>query len=172
MKNIAHILLGLALVSLLAACGGSGGSSSGGGSSTTVAGSYSGTVRATVSGGGMSIPTVGSIDLMIHEDGTVISDPGTQFPGRGSVSGNRLALNVGANSFNEPGLSCRGSIRLEGTISGDRISGTVSGVAISCNGVPIGVSGSFNASRVAQARQAADRRSLFRIGDSLRHLMP
>ncbi len=154
------------MVFALAACGGGSGgsSSSGGGGVGSFAGSYLGTANVTVAGGGGSERVVGSIEFIIRPDGTVVSDPGTDFSGNGSVQGDRFVLNIAASSFNEPGVSCLGSFRIEGTISGNRITGTIRGSSISCNGVSFTVTGSFTATRTAQSRRAFDGQALQAVG--------
>ncbi len=147
------------VVLVLAACGGSGSSSSGGGAGS-FAGTYTGLANLTISGGGASERVIGSLEFLIRSDGSVVSDPGTDFSGQGSVQGNRLILNLAASSFNEPGLSCMGSFRLEGTISGNTITGTIRGSSITCNRVRFTVTGTFNVRKVAQSRRAWDGQAL------------
>lgn len=61
---------------------------------------------------------------------------------------------------------------MPGTVRGDRIEGSVSSGRISCNGVPITVTGSFNANRVVQARAAIGGGATGAIGDTIRAVAP
>jgi hypothetical protein len=138
------ILIGL----LLAGCGGGGKTSSGaGGASDNPAGAYSGNMTANISIGANKTTTGGLIDIVIHEDGSVVSDPGTYFQGNGRLTGNQVVIDVPNSSLSEPGLACAGTIRLTGTWQGNQIAGQVQGINLSCNGVPIFMTGTFLVTR-------------------------
>lgn len=166
MKPTLRVLFISFFAFILGACGGSGSSSSGGGGS--FAGSYTGIATITITGGGASTTITGSLDIVIRPDGSVVTDPGTDFSGFGSVSGSTVIVNISASAFNEPGLSCLGSFRIEGTVAGNRITGTISGSSITCNGIPFIVSGTFNVVRVGSSRAVLDGRAMSVIGSTLR----
>lgn len=166
MKLTLRIFLASFVSLVLAACGGSGSSSSGGGGS--FAGSYSGTATITITGGGASSTVTGAFVIVINPDGSVVTDPGTDFSGFGTLTGSTVIVNISASTFNEPGLSCLGSFRFEGTIAGNRITGTISGSSITCNGIPFTVTGSFNVVRVGSSRAVLDGRVMSGIGSALR----
>lgn len=159
-------------VLLLAACGG--GSSSGGGGGASVAdtggatgsnpgntssggtpsyaGSYGGFATSTMSAPGMSPQTVtGTILFVIDAQGNVTSDPGTDFSGTGTLNGNSFTVSIPASFANQPGVNCTGSVVLQGTISGNKINGTVSQSGFTCNGVPFELTGTFSVMRTAGA---------------------
>lgn len=54
------------------------------------------------------------------------------------------------DEFTEAGITCSGSISVAGTVSGDNISGPVSG-SVTCNGIPIDISGDLRATRSTTA---------------------
>ena len=150
MKAITIVVLSF----LLTACGG-GSSGGGGGAPASFAGMYGGIATITMSAPGATPQTIrGTIQFEIDGQGNITSDPGTDFSGTGTLNGNRFTVTVPASSLNEPGLRCTGAIVFTGSISGDSMNGSISVSGFVCNGVPIQVSGTFQAARLpAQGRQ-------------------
>jgi len=150
--NTISTLRRLAVVALtvsLVACGG--GSSSGGGGAT-LAGTYNGMATVTLSSPGLPTQTVsGTIQFVVDAQGKVTSDPGTSAPGTGTLNGNSFTVTVPAAAFNQPGMTCAGSLRLSGTIANNTMTGTFAQNGFSCNGVAINVTGSFTATRLVAA---------------------
>ncbi len=130
-----------------------------------------GNAQATLTVRGASQRVSGNITFVVDEDGTVVSDPGSRYTGHGMVTGNRMVLHLGANYINAPGITCRGSFRLAGTISRDRLAGVIMDNEASCNGVPIKVDGGFNTRRVVQARRVSGTPALAELGHRLRHVV-
>ena len=150
MKAITIVVLSF----LLTACGG-GSSGGGGGAPASFAGMYGGIATITLSAPGMAPETIrGSIRFEIDGQGNITSDPGTDFSGTGTLNGNRFTVAVPGSSLNQPGLRCTGAFVFTGSISGNTIDGSISVSGFVCNGVPIQVSGTFQAARLpAQGRQ-------------------
>jgi hypothetical protein len=133
---------GLAL--LLTACGGGGGSgSSSTASSTLMPGTYRGTASFTVSGGGNSVTQSAPVVITLSPNNTVSE---ISFPGSAQVVGNSFTLPVSASVLNGPGLSCpQGTLAIDGTFSGNTVSGTLSSSGVVCNGLPVTVTGNYTA---------------------------
>ncbi len=126
----------------LAACGGG---------SSSAAGTYRGTENFT-----FTIPGVltdsGSESITVTIDAagnvTVVDEAGFTFTG--SLSGNQLTAQ-GTGQISEDGVTCSGPVTYEGTVSGDRVSGNVSGNATCSDGnvnVSVNGNGTFTATRV------------------------
>ena len=139
-------LIGLAV--FLTACGG-GDTSSGGGAS--FAGTYSGPWRVTVRGGGGSFTGTGTIVVVINPNNSVVLDPNTPVPGRGTISGNMITASYPGAFANSPGITCTGAVAVRGTVSGNTISGTIGPSTITCNGIPFTIQGTFTATKTAKA---------------------
>lgn len=160
-------LMMFAVFFALSACGGGGDSSSGAGGTAPVshAGTYNGFAMVTVSMPGLAPETVtGTIQIVIDTAGNVTSDPNTPFSGDGTLTGNSFTVMVPAGSVNQPGIACAGMIVITGTVSGNTTSGSISGDAVACNGVPVQISGTFEAARAPGPSQS---RAASPVGDSL-----
>lgn len=139
----------MVVAALLTACGG-GSSSGGGGSGNQFAGTYNGFATLTLSAPGVPPETIsGTIRIVVDDRGNVTTDPGSSAPGAGRLNGNSFTATVPGAQLNEPGLTCTGSILVKGTLSGDNVTGTHSGNALVCNGIPIQVNGTYSATRPA-----------------------
>lgn len=166
-SRIAALSTGIVLAAVLAACGGgsssgggtsetgevagdAAGSGSGGGTGNAFAGTYNGFAKATLSAKGLPPENIsGTIQIVIDDKGNVTSDPGISESGTGKLKGNSFTATVPGNRFNQPGVTCSGSMLVKGTISGNTIIGTLSGNALTCNGILIQVQGTYSATRVA-----------------------
>jgi hypothetical protein len=140
---------------LLTACGG--GSSGGGG---TFVGTYSGTGNVVVSSPGVPSQS-GAIALTVtvNADGSVIVRTGPNEEFNGTISGNTFTANLPGSVFNEPGLTCTGTITARGNGSGNTFTGNFSGTAV-CNGVTFNFSGTFTVTRVSSRAPSATRSGL------------
>ncbi len=163
--RMAVVMVALAM----AACGG-GSSSSGGG--IHFAGDYNGIATITLSAPGLPPETLsGPIRIVVDRRGNVTSDPGTSAPGAGKLNGNSFTATVPGERFNEPGFTCNGSILIKGTLSGDSVTGTISENALTCNGIPIQVNGTYSATRAvagAVSRAPAGRPAMETLRESFR----
>lgn len=143
------VVLVLSVVSLTA-CGG--GSDSGGGGGAQFAGTYNGMATVTLTTPGVAPQTItGTIQFRIGPDGTVTSDPNTDFSGTGTLNGNTFVVNLGPQQLTPEGMSCVGSVTLSGKVDGNTITGTFSSAGFSCNGVPFTWNGTFSAMRTPGA---------------------
>ena len=148
-KRFASYLPPIGLAAFLSACGG-GDTSSGGGASVT--GTYSGPWNATLTGAGsMTNLGPGMIVVVINPNNTVVLDPNTPIPGRGTLSGNTITANYNAAFANTSGLACTGMIAVAGTVSGNTVTGTIGPSTFRCNGVPFTVRGRYTATKTARA---------------------
>ena len=151
LKSIKRFISHLSLISfavILAACGG-GDTSSGGGAS--FAGTYSGPWNATIRGPGGSFTGTGTIVVVINPNNTVVLDPNTPVPGRGTISGNMITASYPGRFANTPGISCTGTVAVKGTVSGNTITGTIGPSTITCNGIQFTLQGRFTATKTAKA---------------------
>ena len=148
-KRFASYLPPIGLAAFLSACGG-GDTSSGGGASVT--GTYSGPWNATLTGAGsMTALGPGVIVVVINPNNTVVLDPNTPFPGRGTLSGDKITANYNAAFANTSGFTCAGMIAVAGTVSGNTIKGTIGPSTFRCNGIPFTVRGTYTATKTAKA---------------------
>lgn len=147
MKQL-HSLVFISLVAMIvSACGGG---SSGGAGGAHLAGTYNGLATVTLSAPGVPSETdTGTIQIVVDAEGNVTTDPGTSFAGTGTLDGNKFTTTVPARFLNEPGLTCTGAIIINGTISGDTMTGTFSSSGLTCNGIAIQLTGTFEANRAA-----------------------
>ena len=149
-RRVGLLVCKLIIAMTLAGCGG--GSSSGGAGGGSFTGTYSGTFTLTVSAPGSGVAPVtvpGTTTVVINPNGTVVVDPGPeQFTG--TITGNKFTASFPASDLNEPGFTCSGTITLVGTGTGNTFTGTVGG-PVTCNGISMMVTGSFNVSRIAKA---------------------
>ena len=157
MSNRLNLLFTAAIAVVLLACGG-GGSSSG---SANFAGIYNGIASLTTFGE----TTSGGIQILINADRSAISDPGTGFEGTGRLNGNNLIIDVPGTVFNDSVLNCIGSLRFDGTLSENRILGTVSTTSLICNEVRIPLTGTFSVSRASLSRSSSQHNALDNIRD-------
>lgn len=160
------------LVFFLTACGGgsssgggeaagdgSPGTDTGGGSGTDgsgIAGTYIGTGNIVASALGTTESESGPIQIVIKEDNTVeFGEPGQPSVATGTLNtnGSQFTLNFPASFLNEPDFTCTGTLVIMGTVAGGTISGTFSGADIVCLGVPVEVTGDFNAERIDAGSQ-------------------
>lgn len=147
-KRFAVFLVSVGFIVTLVACGG-GGSSSGGGKSFV--GRYSGVGNFTINGAGMSVSSPFSIVVVINPDSTVVLDPNTPLPGRGTISGNTITASYPAAFANSPGIVCRGKIDVNGTVAGNTITGNIGPSTFNCNNIPFTTRGTFTATLIAKA---------------------
>lgn len=158
----------LSVLLLLGGCGG--GSSSGGGetndvtesaadatpdtgggggddSGSDIAGTYVGNGTATASGGGFSETVTGPIQITISNDNKVaFGEPGEPPVGTTTLNagGDGFSMSVPASFFNQSGIECTGTLNVIGTVSGNSITGNISGSGVACNGIPFTITGSFD----------------------------
>lgn len=166
----------LATFLLLGACGG--GSSSGGGDSegvtesasdaggssdaggtsgSGIAGTYVGPATVTASGGGLSETATDTVQITISKDNTIaFGEPGQPPVGTAVVKsdGESFSINVPGSYFNEPGFQCDGKLSVAGTAKGDTVTGSISSSGLTCNGIPITITGNFNLEKVAAGSQS------------------
>lgn len=166
----------LATLLLLGACGGgsssgggdsegvtesatdaSGSSDTGGTSGSALAGTYVGPATGTVSGGGLSETATDTVQITISEDNTIaFGEPGQPPIGTAVVNsdGESFTISVPGSYFNEPGFQCSGKLSVAGTVKGDTITGSISSSGVTCNGIPITITGNFNLEKVAAGSQS------------------
>ncbi|NOZ10417.1 MAG: hypothetical protein GXP09_05195 [Gammaproteobacteria bacterium] len=111
-------------------------------STNQFAGTYSGTVKYTVSGLGISTSDTDSFTVTIDENGKV-SVNGTY---AGKLSSNSFSISeTGTETVS--GVTCSGTISVNGSISGSTISGAFPPTTLDCGGLPLEFSGSFSATK-------------------------
>ena len=110
-----------------------------------IAGTYSGTMRYTIiTSPGSSVSGSDRIEIRVNEDRTIVVNPGTTYPGSGTISGNIVKIFYPAQNFNlPPQVSCSGTVKGEGTLSGNKITGTLGPSAFTCNGNVLSLTGTF-----------------------------
>jgi len=146
MKRIFHVVVTLVL---LVGCGG--GSTTGGGSGNdepSLVGVYVGTASITLLGPGTTkLEDELEIQFVIAANGPVtVSKPDASPYAEGPLTGNSFVIIANASALNEPGfLDCAGSFTLNGMVSGNTITGTMSSGTMFCNNFPFTLTGSFNA---------------------------
>jgi len=142
-----------------AAPSGAGTDSSSTGEENGVAGTYVGTGTASVSGGGFSENVDGPVQIIIRPDNTVaFGEPGEPPVGATTLNpdGRSFNLVVPSSFFNEPGISCTGSVNASGTVDGNAITGSIAGNGVACNSIPFSLTGGFNLDKTdARARSGA-----------------
>lgn len=79
-------------------------------------------------------------DVCIFHGVVLSTGPGEDF--KGKISGNTFTATLPGSLFNEPGITCTGTVTAKGTGSGDTFTETFSG-SIVCNGVKFTFSGTF-----------------------------
>ncbi len=149
MRHIKYLFLSLSLA-MLTACGGGGGSSdSGGGSGVDLAqhaGTYRGTVTATVTTEAGSETLQREVEFEISSDGRTLTVEGQEFP----LNSESFEVTV-ALPLPGAGVTCTLNAVVTGDIGDDLVSGTVTGDG-DCvlNGaiVPGELSGYYSAARV------------------------
>jgi len=111
-------------------------------------GSYIGEITATLSGDGI-LPVTDSTDLFIEISGTKVTATAEEHSYEGTVDGDSFVVEVPVDE-NSKGIFCTGSAELQGEISGNKASGTLSGKG-TCSSestkVPVFVTGNFLASK-------------------------
>ncbi len=159
MKNFQSFTVAL-LSLMLVACGGGGGddSSSGGGSSSSTtdgsatvnlaqfAGTYTGTITATVTVNGGSETLTRPITIVVSGDGQTITIEGVDFP----LTSDNFTVMV-AIPLAEEGVVCTLDATFMGNITGDLISGTITGTGncvIEGLNVPANLTGYSGASKI------------------------
>jgi len=135
----------LSLLLFLSACGG-GDSSDGGG--VDFSGRYIGPGTLTLSADGESESTTFAAEVIIEGNSVTVNRSKTQTTiATGTVSGDSFTAKVPASALAEFGPDCDGSVALTGTISGNMVSGTISGGQILCNGLEVTVTGTIQATK-------------------------
>lgn len=111
-------------------------------------GSYTGQITATLSGDGI-LPVTDSTDLVIVISGSKVTATAEEHSYNGTVDGDSFVVEVPIDE-NSKGIVCSGSAVLQGEISGNTVSGTLSGEG-ACSSettkVPVFVTGDFSASK-------------------------
>ena len=139
-------------------CGGGGNNGGvvggGGGGSSPNAGIYNATLTVNVSGTGVpSLSETATGTVRITDDGsvflTIADDDGDLFGGQGALVGDSFSI-TDSDEVTVNGLTCSGSVTINGTVSGETISGPISGSLV-CNGIPISISGNLQATRAPTA---------------------
>ncbi len=123
------------------------GGGGGGDSGSEIAGTYEGTGTATVSGGGISEPFTGPIQITISKDNKVaFGEPGEPPVGTTTLNagGDGFSMSIPASFFNQSGIACTGTLNVTGSVSGNSIIGNISGSGVVCNGIPFTITGSFD----------------------------
>jgi len=171
-------ILGTAMLALfLTACGGGGDTSSSGGSGTSVSaapaatesaaateaagpgnssgsvssgpdGTYTGQLTATLSGEGI-LPITDSTDLSIVISGSKATATAEGRSYEGNVDGDSFEVEIPINEDSK-GIVCTGNPVLYGKISGNTVSGTLSGegdCSSETKNVPVSVTGEFLATK-------------------------
>lgn len=156
----------MALAVALSGCGG-GSSSSGAGRAAAFAGTYNGTGTIELTTGRGTETGMIGVQVVISEQGNVVTDPNSGFSGVGSLDGNQFTVAIPARLLNEPGLQCTGAIIITGTVSGDTIQGTFTSSGFVCNGQAGQVNGTFQAVRITPSAAPLQRHGLS-IEESLR----
>jgi hypothetical protein len=162
MNPAKHATLALVTLFFITACGGGSSSDSGGGSSTQA---ETGSSTESTSSGSQSAPTTytGSVSVVLTAQGfppvpaesplTVVIEGDTVTL---TVEGESVTTTLNGNAFTAPipvpeggsVISCTGTAVADGTVSGNTVSGTVSGSGSCSDGsqeIPVSLSGSFNA---------------------------
>jgi hypothetical protein len=157
--KILHALI-IAIVMMLSACGGGGGgdTSSGGGSAADYAGTYNGSMTATLSTPGQPSQTIsGIMQITVDAAGTVnvlLSPPDVW--GTGTLSGDNFTI-TSPFAFNEDGIACDGPATITGEIKNDQINGTFKGT-INCTTqgitIPFTIDGTYTVVKAAGAAAA------------------
>ncbi len=112
-----------------------------------IAGTYVGTGTATASGGGFSETVTGPIQITISKDNKVaFGEPGQPPVGTTTLNagGDGFSMSVPASFFNQSGIACTGTLNVTGSVSGNSITGNISGSGVVCNGIPFTITGSFD----------------------------
>lgn len=160
--NFIKHLLQVTMISafmVISGCGSGGGgdSSSGGGAVPNYAGTYNGSMTATMSTPGAPAQTIsGTMQIKVDATGTVsVSlNPGTgDIWGTGKLSGDNFTITSPFN-FNEDGVACRGPATMTGTINNNQITGTFKGT-INCTTqgitLPFTINGTYTVVKTAAA---------------------
>ena len=148
MVRFQHIF-SVSLLLAISACGG-GGSSSGG--SNAFSGVYEGGGDVTFTVGSTSEVNFTSARIVIANNGDVqASDGSGDFTTTGRLNGNRFTTS-GNLSFNEDGVNCNINMTYTGTVTDQRVTGTVSGDG-TCNGLAASNRGNYEAARTSNAAQ-------------------
>ena len=96
------------------------------------AGTYDGLATITLSARGVPPETIsGTIQFVIDARGNVTSDPASSASGSGRLKGNSFTVTVPGARFNQPGLRCSGALLMNGTVSGNTITGTFAASGLS-----------------------------------------
>lgn len=137
--------------------GGGGDSSSGGGAAPNYAGTYNGSMTATMTTPGAPAQTIsGTMQIRIDAAGTVriILNPGTgDVWGTGKLSGDNFTI-TSPFAFNEDGVACNGPATMTGNINNNQIAGTFKGT-INCTTqgitLPFTIDGTYTVVKTAAA---------------------
>lgn len=172
MQPTKHLLLSLTIILTAAGCGGGSDSSGGGGSGSSNSSESSDTAEITTvsdqtddSDTSKARTYTGSANVVLTADGfppisgssalkVVIDDSKVTL----TVDGRRVTTTLNGDSFSasvpitesDGGITCDGTARIDGKVSGDTVSGDIGGSGnCSGNGVdtPVKLSGSFKATR-------------------------
>ena len=114
-----------------------------------IAGTYSGTMRYTIiTSPGSSVSGSDRIVIRVNEDRTIVVNPGTTYPGSGTISGNSAKILFPTQNFNlPPEVICSGTVKGQGTVSGNTINGMLGPSAFTCNGNTLSLTGTFTSTK-------------------------
>lgn len=163
MYKLTYFIL-IPVVLVLSACGG-GSSDSGGGSAPPgdLAGTYTGPATVTVTANGQSETVTDTITVVVDSKGNA------------RIAGTNINTAFDGDSFaavvpvSASGLSCSGSVTINGTVRGITITGTISGNSVTCEGVPIELSGRFKLTKTSQSKAALE--FLGETGNAIREMV-
>ena len=159
-KSAVQVLFFTLFASLLFATNGCGGGGDdgvvggGGGGSTPHTGIYNATLTVNFSGTGLPpFSETASGTVQITDDGsvflTIADDDGDLFGGQGTLVGDTFSI-TDSEEVTVDGVTCSGSVTINGTVSGDTISGPITGSLV-CNGIPVNISGNLQATHAPTA---------------------
>jgi len=142
MFKTSRSVLVLLISIFLTACGGGSSDSDGGSSPTVMPVNYNGNQTITVSGAGGSGSSTVGFSATVTGNSIKINDADFPNPGTVGASGNFRITENDLTLVVDATTTCTGSTTYNGNVSGNTVSGTITG-AFTCNGIQIRVSGSF-----------------------------